>query len=120
MESYRFNQIKIITAITEELNRQHPGLPADERMNTIIKAANEICAEYAREPVAASRGMGLTAWLGGDDTGFTDIKIEGYSFTGCSQDDVYHTEFIATGQSGNKVKGVVCGGWLKGSTIRFN
>ena len=71
MESYRFNQIKIITAITEELNRQHPGLPADERMNTIIKAANEICAEYAREPVAASRGMGLTAWLGGDDTGLS-------------------------------------------------
>lgn len=54
------------------------------------------------------------------NNGFTDIKIEGYSFTGCSQDDVYHTEFIATGQSGNKVKGVVCGGWLKGSTIRFN
>ncbi|TNV22107.1 hypothetical protein FH968_04320 [Buttiauxella sp. B2] len=67
----RFNQIALISAITEELNRQQPELPADDRMNVIIKAANDICAEYSRELVVASRGMGLTAWLASDDTGLS-------------------------------------------------
>lgn len=53
------------------------------------------------------------------DSGYKDVQIKGYSWLGCSKDDVYHTEFIAKGPSGSEVNGVVCGGWLKGSTVRI-
>ena len=53
------------------------------------------------------------------DSGYKDVQIKGYSFTGCSKDDAYHTEFTAKGATGNEVHGVVCGGWFKGSTIRL-
>lgn len=53
------------------------------------------------------------------DSGYKDVQIQGYSFTGCSKDDAYHTEFTAKGATGNDVRGVVCGGWFKGSTIRL-
>lgn len=69
------NQIALITAITEELNRQIPGLPADGRMNVVIKAANDICAEYSRELIIASAGMGLEAWLNSDDTGSSSLYM---------------------------------------------
>lgn len=71
----KLNQIALITAITEELNRQIPGLPADGRMNVIIKAANNICAEYSRELVFASPGMGLEKWLDSDDTGKSSLYM---------------------------------------------
>jgi hypothetical protein len=69
MKAYHFDQIKLIAAIGNELNRQCSGLPADERFNTIIAAATSIVNEYARTPVTASKGMGLNAWLVSDDTG---------------------------------------------------
>lgn len=53
------------------------------------------------------------------DNGYTDIRIGGYSWLGCSENDQFSTEFIAKGPTGRDVKGVVCSGWLKGSTIRF-
>ncbi|ELW2864930.1 hypothetical protein QMI71_003251 [Salmonella enterica] len=53
------------------------------------------------------------------DSGYKDVKITGYSFTGCSKDDDFHTEFVAKGATGAEVRGVVCSGWLKGSTIRL-
>ena len=85
MSNIRFNQIAIISAIAKELDRQSPGLPADGRMNVIIKAANDICAEYSREIVMTSSGMGLTAWLGSDDTGlsskFMASVLSGGQFT---------------------------------------
>lgn len=71
----KLNQISLITAITEELNRQIPGLPADGRMNVIIKAANDICDEYSRELVTASAGMGLEEWLNSDDTGSSSLYM---------------------------------------------
>jgi len=52
--------------------------------------------------------------------GFTDIKYTGHDWFGCSQDDFYHTGFIATGPTGKQIKGCVCEGLLlKNSTIRF-
>lgn len=51
--------------------------------------------------------------------GFTDIKINGYQLFGCGKEDFDHTGFTAVGPSGKTVTGVVCGGWLKGSTVRF-
>ena len=50
--------------------------------------------------------------------GYTDIQTDGYSFFGCSKDDTYHTKFKAKGPTGQPAEGVVCGGVLKGSTIR--
>lgn len=69
MKSYQINQIKLIAAISHELNRQHPGLPADGRMNKVIEAANLIVAEYGRAYVSVVPGMGLNAWLNSDETG---------------------------------------------------
>lgn len=69
MKAYSFDQIPLVTAITNELSRQQPNLPADHRMNAVIKAANDIIAEYAREPRMVTTGMGLRAWLLSDETG---------------------------------------------------
>ena len=51
--------------------------------------------------------------------GYTNIEITGYEFGACSEEDVFHTGFIAVSPSGYAVGGVVCSGLLKGSTIRF-
>ena len=51
--------------------------------------------------------------------GFTDIKITGYDFLACSEDDFYHTGFVAK-RNGRTVRGTVCSGILfKGATIRY-
>lgn len=71
MKSYQLNQIGLFSAISKELARQCPGLPADGRANVVIEAANLIVAEYAREPVAAAPSMGLAAWLRSDETGMS-------------------------------------------------
>lgn len=73
MKPYRIDQVALVSAISKELGRQHPGLPVDNRYNTIIKAANGIVAEYDREPVMATSGMGLEAWLNSDDTGASSL-----------------------------------------------
>jgi hypothetical protein len=51
--------------------------------------------------------------------GFSDVKITGYKFFACSEDDIFSTGFIAKSPSGNEVKGCVCRGLFKGATIRF-
>jgi hypothetical protein len=54
-----------------------------------------------------------------EDAGYTQIKITGYQFFACSQDDTYATGFEATSSAGHRVSGVVCAGFLfKGATIR--
>lgn len=53
-------------------------------------------------------------------SGFTDIKITGYSFFGCDKHDTFSTGFEARGPSGQFVSGVVCSGYFKGATIRFD
>ena len=52
--------------------------------------------------------------------GYTNIRIEGYSFFGCGEEDDFSTKFSATSPFGQPVTGVVCSGFLKGSTIRFD
>jgi len=54
------------------------------------------------------------------EQGYTNIETHGHAWFACSQDDVFKTKFTATSPSGHKVKGAVCKGWLKGSTIRFD
>jgi len=50
--------------------------------------------------------------------GYTQVRITGYRFFACARDDDFSTGFEAIGPTGNPVTGVVCSGWLKGSTIR--
>lgn len=52
--------------------------------------------------------------------GFTDVEITGFRFLGCDEKDFFHTGFVATSPNGQRIKGVVCAGWFKGSTIRFD
>lgn len=80
MKSYKFDQMYLVAAITQELNRQHPGLPADARINAVITAANSIITEYAREPIMAVPDMGLEAWLDSDDTGSSSLYMA-YAFS---------------------------------------
>ena len=54
------------------------------------------------------------------DQGFTEIQTTGYAFFGCSKDDEVHTGFNAKSPAGKHVSGVVCTGWFKGGTIRFD
>ncbi len=55
-----------------------------------------------------------------EDAGFADIEFTGWSWTSCGREDTYKTHFAATNVRGKRVTGVVCSGWLKGSTIRFD
>ena len=50
--------------------------------------------------------------------GYENIIIGGYSFFGCSSDDIFRTDFTAT-KDGNTIDGTVCGGWISGSVVRI-
>lgn len=52
--------------------------------------------------------------------GYTEIRFTGYNCFACSQDDMYATGFVAKTMAGKQVKGTVCGGFLKGHTIRID
>ncbi|PPB90511.1 hypothetical protein [Acinetobacter baumannii] len=52
--------------------------------------------------------------------GFIDIQTHGHAFFNCSKDDTFATKFTAKNKDGQKVKGAVCSGWLKGATIRYD
>ncbi|MDM8356646.1 hypothetical protein [Pandoraea communis] len=53
--------------------------------------------------------------------GYTDIRIDGYSFYGCGDNDDYSTAFTAKGPTGVPVSGAVCSGFLsKSATIRLD
>jgi len=54
------------------------------------------------------------------DRGFEEIEITGYAYINrCGEDDFFRTKFEAVSpNTGKPVKGVVCSGLLKGSTIR--
>lgn len=52
--------------------------------------------------------------------GYKNVTLTGYRFFGCGEDDLFHDGFEATGPTGQRITGVVCGGILKGSTIRLD
>jgi len=52
--------------------------------------------------------------------GLTNVKITGYSWTGCSEDDNFASNFTATGANGKEVSGTLCAGLFKGITVRFD
>lgn len=52
--------------------------------------------------------------------GYTDIRMTGYQWWACSDDDFYHTGFVAKSPANVEVEGCVCSGLLfKNSTIRL-
>lgn len=52
--------------------------------------------------------------------GMTGVKVLGFAPFGCGEDDVFKSYFEAIGVNGRKVTGVVCSGFLKGVTVRFD
>lgn len=70
----------------------------------------------------------LTACTPGDDTaarvlknaGYTDVKLKGYPFFACSDDDTFNVAFWATGPSGERVRGALCCGMFKNCTVRLD
>lgn len=64
--------MELISAISNELSRQHPDLPFDVGVyNTIISAANLVIEECKRERVMANKPMTPTEWLASDDVGMS-------------------------------------------------
>jgi len=51
--------------------------------------------------------------------GLTNVRLDGYSFLGCSRGETYSTSFRAIGVNGKPVSGVVCGGFFKNVTVRY-
>lgn len=52
--------------------------------------------------------------------GITNVKILGYSFFGCSEDDTFRSNFTGIGSNGKPISGTVCQGVWKGTTIRYD
>lgn len=55
-----------------------------------------------------------------ESQGYTNVKIEGFSFFGCGEKDTFRSAFSATGTNGAKVTGVLCSGMFKGITVRMD
>lgn len=77
---------------------------------TIILAASIVSA--CSDSDGAKRAL--------EDAGMEQVRTEGWSLFGCDEKDTFHTRFSAVNHNGRKVSGIVCSGWLKGSTIRFD
>lgn len=52
--------------------------------------------------------------------GLTDVQIGSYAVWGCGKDDSFGSNFSAKNASGEAVTGVICGGFLKGYTVRYD
>ncbi|EKO3439509.1 hypothetical protein NTE19_003401 [Vibrio fluvialis] len=82
-QSYQIEQTALVFAINAELTRQHPGMLASSSIfNAVIRAANDVVAECAREPVKAVKGMSIPQWFGCDDTGLSS-KFMAYILGDC-------------------------------------
>ena len=82
--------------------------------------------EIMRKPVIAMVSLALCGCLPENDSrrvlegsGYTQIELGGMAVFGCSEEDDLSREFKAVGQGGKPVEGVLCGGFLKGITIRM-
>lgn len=55
-----------------------------------------------------------------ESQGLSDVIIGGYTILGCGKEDTYRSSFTAKDAHGQNISGVVCGGMLKGYTVRFD
>ena len=81
-------------------------------MNKLLIIASIILLSACSKPDDAHSALSAS--------GYTDIKTTGYEFFGCDEKDSFHTGFEAKGANGQRVTGVVCAGFFKGSTIRVD
>ena len=61
----------------------------------------------------------MTARRIAEQDGVTQVETTGYRWFACGRDDVYQTGFRGL-KNGRPVTGVVCGGWFKANTLRFD
>lgn len=54
-----------------------------------------------------------------DASGFTDIRLTGFEWFRCGDNDSYVSGFTAKNPKGKPVSGVVCCGYSKACTVRF-
>lgn len=47
-QSYQIDQLKLVADVSQALAKQHPGIPADCRMNAVIHACSLICSAYGQ------------------------------------------------------------------------
>lgn len=64
------------------------------------------------DPRAATKAL--------DDMTFKEIEITGWRLWGCGDNYTFTTGFRAKNQNGKVVTGMVCSGWLKGSSVKFD
>ena len=55
-----------------------------------------------------------------ENIGLSEVEITGYRVFGCGDDYTFHTGFLAKNSKGKTVSGVVCSGWLKGASVKFD
>lgn len=51
--------------------------------------------------------------------GCYNVRITGFKLFGCDKNDIFSTGFECV-KRGHKISGVVCEGFLKGKTIRYD
>ena len=61
-----------------------------------------------------------TAKNAAENIGLTEVEVTGFRWFGCSEDDAFRTGFSGIRADGKYVTGVVCSGWFKGATVRFD
>jgi hypothetical protein len=96
--SFHLHQMQLFSAIVAEVDRQMKvaGVPKKERgacarnLNTIIKAANEIVADFKEPLREAVPGMGYQAWLACDDRGLSSETLARYLTHGAVSGEVNH------------------------------
>ena len=78
--------------------------------------------------IAATVAIPMCSDMFGDGTseiaviesqGYSDVKIEGVAWIGCSKEDSFKKKFTAKDRNGRTVEGVACSGYLKGTTVRI-
>lgn len=53
------------------------------------------------------------------DFGFRDVHLTGFAFLGCSEQDAFRQKWVGRNAAGKPVSGVICGGLVKGWTVRL-
>lgn len=65
----QLNQLSLVSAIFQEVNRQGVQMLCPRHQNAVIAAADAVIAALAVAPTMAEHNMGLEAWLASDDVG---------------------------------------------------
>jgi len=89
--------------------------------------SEELCAALGILVVLSTVILGSIVLYPDDDevsgvvssSGYSNVEVLGFEPFRCSEDDMFRIGFRATGQNGERVRGVYCGAPLKGATVRI-